>query len=91
MYPDRGGATEATFVIAATMVALALTAAYAALKARPLVVLFTFVASFFPVGFYLLLTPNGLWIGVGNLLYLLAGALIATSRVAKLRASGSHF
>ncbi len=69
-------------MLAALMIVLALAAAWASLNTKPLILLFAFVGSFVPSGFYmLLLTPSPFkWIGVGNLLYLVAGLLMLSSR-----------
>jgi hypothetical protein len=67
LYPDVYG-------VAILMSLLALLAGWAALKFKPGWLLAAFLLSFFPVGLYLLGMPGLFrWIGLGNLLYLLAG------------------
>lgn len=67
----------ASLVVAFTMVMIALFAVIASLNAHSGVLLFLFIASFFPVGLYLLgLSGWYRWIGVFNLGFLLAGLTI---------------
>jgi hypothetical protein len=75
---DQQGLTNGTYVVGGIMVALALLAAWGTLTLKPWALVLAFVASFFPVGFYLLGTP-GIFalVGVANVLYLVAGALIS--------------
>jgi hypothetical protein len=72
-YSDQRLAPD-VYGVAIFMSLLALLAGWAALKSKPGWLLVAFLLSFFPVGLYLLGTPGLFrWIGVGNLLYLLAG------------------
>ena len=72
-YSDQGLNSE-VYSVAILMSLLALLAGWAAFKFKPGWLLAAFLLSFFPVGLYLLGTPGIFrWIGVANLLYLLAG------------------
>ncbi len=74
--PDPG-----PYVMGAMMVLLSVAAAWAVLKLRTGILFLAFAASFVPVGFYVLLTPSIFkWIGVCNLLYLVAGLLMLGAR-----------
>jgi len=80
--PDQDGAAM-TYV----MVVLALTAAWASLYGKPLVLLLAFVLSFVPFGLYMLGTPGAFfWIGVADLLYLFAALLLVGARLSALGA-----
>lgn len=79
--PGRDGASGMTFVISALMIGLALAVAWASFKYAPVVLLAAFVVYFFPVGFYMMMTPDAWWIGAGNLLYLAAALLIIVGRL----------
>jgi hypothetical protein len=69
------------------MVVLALTAAWASLYGKPLVLLLAFVLSFVPFGLYMLGTPGAFfWIGVADLLYLFAALLLVGARLSALGA-----
>ncbi|MBI1877108.1 MAG: hypothetical protein HYR94_02545 [Chloroflexi bacterium] len=74
-------ATAETHWIAVIMILLALLVGWASLKYMPVLIFLAFLASFFPVGLYMLGTP-GLFraIGVGNLLYLMAVILMVIYR-----------
>jgi hypothetical protein len=83
--PGQGGTDVTTHVVVALMVVLALTAAWASLYGRPLVLVLTFLLSFVPFGLYMLGTPGVfLWIGVADLLYLLAALLLAGANLSAL-------
>jgi hypothetical protein len=73
-------AEEPTWPIA-VMILLALLAAWASLTIRPLVLCGVFFASFFPIGLYLTFTSGFLkWIGVCDVLYLVAARLMLVVR-----------
>jgi hypothetical protein len=85
--PGQGGADGMTYAIVALMVVLALMAAWASLFGKPLVLLLAFLFSFLPFGLYMLGTPGVFfWIGVADLLYLLAALLLVGSRLSALGA-----
>lgn len=66
----------------AVMMLLALTGIIAALKTRPYPMLAVFLASFVPIGFYMLWTPGIFkWIGIFNLLFLLASLLMLMEKL----------
>jgi hypothetical protein len=70
-----------SFVVSLLMALMGLFVVIAALRGHAFVLLFAFVASFFPVGFYLFGVDHWLaWAGRLNLLYLLAGALLWLGR-----------
>ena len=72
-YSDQG-LNPQVYIVVILMSLLALLAGWAAIKFKPGWLLAAFLLSFFPVGLYLLGTPGVFrWIGLGNLLYLLAG------------------
>jgi hypothetical protein len=72
-YSNQGLEAD-VYGVAILMSLLALLAGWAAVKFKPDWLLIAFMASFFPVGLYLLGTPGVFrWIGIGNLLYMLAG------------------
>ena len=69
----------ASLIVAIVMIMIALFAVIASINAHGGVLLFLFLASFFPVGLYLLgLSGWYRWIGVFNLGFLLAGLAIKT-------------
>jgi hypothetical protein len=71
-YSNQGLTTE-VYGMVSLMSLLALLAGWAAFKFKPGWLFAAFLLSFFPVGLYLLGTPGVFrWIGVANLLYLLA-------------------
>ena len=74
-------ATMETYWVAAIMILLALLVVWAILNHMPGLIFLAFLASFFPVGLYMLGTP-GLFMGIGicNLLYLTAGILMIICR-----------
>ena len=75
------GATEQTYLVAALMMALAVAGLIAGLRVRPGVVLLVAVASFVPIGLYLLGVPGIFrWIGVANVLLLVSGLLMWAGR-----------
>lgn len=75
--PDRG-----PYPVAAAMVLLALVVIWGVIADRPVPVLAAFLLSLFPVGLYFLGTPGIFaWIGVMNVFYLVAGALLVLHRV----------
>lgn len=77
----QGGRSAGTFVVAATMLALAAAGAVASIAGEPLWMGVAAAVSFCPVGFYLLLTPSVfLWIGVCNLVLLVTAVLLYRSR-----------
>lgn len=81
-YPDQGF-DLGPYAMAIIMILLAVAAAWAALHVKPLILFGAFVGSFMPAGFYVLLTPSTFkWIGVANLLYLVALLLMAGARLA---------
>jgi hypothetical protein len=83
--PGQGGADVVTHVVVALMVVLALTAAWASLYGKPLVLVLVFVPSFVPFGLYMLGTPGVFfWIGVANLLYLFAALLLVGAKLSAL-------
>jgi hypothetical protein len=79
--PGWDGASGMTFVISALMIGLALAGAWASIKYAPVVLLAVFAVSFFPVGFYIMMTPGAWWIGAGNFLYLVAALLVIVGRL----------
>ena len=83
--PGQGEADVMPHVVVALMVALALTAAWASLRGKPLVLVLAFILSFVPFGLYMLGTPGVfLWIGVADLLYLFAALVLAGARLSAL-------
>lgn len=75
------GFDSGPYVTAAMMVVLAVAAAWAVVKIKPIILLGAFVGSF-PFGLYLMGTPTVLkWTGVCNLLYLVALVLILGARL----------
>ncbi len=69
------------YVMATMMILLAAAVAWAVVNVKPLILLGAFIGSFVP-GFYVLLTPSIFkWIGVANLLYLVALLLILGARL----------
>jgi hypothetical protein len=73
-------AEEATWPVG-LMILLALLAAWASLAIRPFVLVAVFFASFFPAGLYFTFTPGFLkWIGVCDVLYLVAAGLMLVVR-----------
>ncbi len=75
---NQKGITGSTYIVGEIMVALALLAAWSAWTLKPWALVLAFAASFFPVGFYLLGSPGIFtFVGVANVLYLVAGALIS--------------
>jgi hypothetical protein len=75
------GATATTYIIATLMVLLAVIGLVAILVAKPYWVLIVALASFIPVGFYLLGTPGIFrWIGVFNVLLFVSGLLMLVGR-----------
>lgn len=71
--------TGATNVVAMLMMVLALLVVWASLRTAPRLMLWAFFFSFFvpPTGLYLLGVPHyAKWIGVCNLLYLVAAVLM---------------
>jgi len=80
--PDQGF-NLAPYATAIMMILLAVAAAWATLHVRPLILLVAFVGSFAPAGFYVLLTPSIFkWIGVADLLYLIALLFMGGARLA---------
>lgn len=72
-YSSRG-ITAGTYGVAAALSALALLVAWACVKIKPVVIFLAALVSLIPHGFYLLHTPGVFrWIGVSNMLYLVAG------------------
>ena len=70
------------YFMAVMMILLAVATVWAALNFEPLILLGTFVGSFAPAGFYVLLTPSIFkWIGVCNLLYLVALVLMVGAKL----------
>jgi hypothetical protein len=66
-----------SLVVAFAMVLIAVVAVIAAVRGQGVVLLLVFFASFFPVGAYLLTVGHWLrWIGVLDLGYAVAGALL---------------
>ncbi len=64
------------------MVLLALLVIWGVIVGKPVPVFVAFLLSFFPVGLYFLGTPGVFaWIGVLDVLYLVAGALLVLYRV----------
>jgi hypothetical protein len=78
---SREGSTGGTYVIGALMILLALAAAWGSLTARSWVLVVAFVGSFMPIGLYMLGTPGVFaFIGVANVLYLIAAIVLITDR-----------
>ena len=70
------------YAMATMMILLAAAVAWAVVNVKPLILFGAFVGSFMPMGFYVLLTPGVFsWIGVANLLYLVALLLILGARL----------
>jgi hypothetical protein len=75
------GATATSYIIAILMVLLTIIGIVAILMAKPYWVLIVALASFMPVGFYLLGTPGVFrWIGVFNVLLFVSGLLMLVGR-----------
>ena len=77
-FPSSGlTLSGASLVVAFVMIIISIFAVIAALNAHGRVLLFLFLASFFPVGLYLLGASGWYrWIGIFNLGFLLAGIAI---------------
>jgi hypothetical protein len=76
-----GGVTRGTYMVAGAMTLLALLGGAAVYKVKPYPLLGVFVASFVPVGFYMIGTPGIFkWIGVFNALFLVSGLLLLGNR-----------
>jgi hypothetical protein len=67
------------------MLVLSITAAIASYKSKPILMAFLFLASFLPVGLYLLGTPRFYLIGILNLIYLLATILLLASSLGNIK------
>ena len=83
MWVPTGGLTLSgmSFVVAFIMSSLGLLAMIAAWRSHTVVLFVVFVASFLPVGGYLMGTQHWLrWVGTVDLLFLLAGLLMWWSR-----------
>lgn len=75
------GITTGTYVVGALIIILALVAAWGSLTAKSWVLVVAFVASFMPIGLYMLGTPGVFaLIGVANVLYLIAAIVLITDR-----------
>lgn len=73
----QGGWTAGTPFVAGTMIALTAAGVVASIAGEPLWMGVVSAVSLCPVGFYLLLTPSVfLWIGVCNLILLVAAVLL---------------
>ena len=71
----------ASFLVLTALLALAIVGGLSALKGNALSVLMSFVVSFVPVGFYLLLTPGmGRWIGLLQLSQFVSATLLILGR-----------
>ena len=89
-YPTDG-ITSGTYIVGALMILLALLAAWGALTLQPLLLLLAFGGSFVPVGYYLLGTPGVFaGIGVADLGYAVAGAIMLLYPRSRTRRSGGH-
>jgi hypothetical protein len=78
---DSAPIAPRTYLMAALMIGLSCFGAVSAWKARPLRMTVAAAVSFVPVGFYALGTPGIFrFIGVSNLLLLLAGVALHESR-----------
>jgi hypothetical protein len=70
-----------TYKACGAMVLLACLGMWGVMRGQPVPVLLAFLGSFFPVGLYFLGTPGiYAWIGVLDVLYLVAGALLVLYR-----------
>ena len=67
------------------MLTLSVTAAIASYKSKPILMALIFLASFLPVGLYLLGTPRFYLVGILNLIYLLATILLFISNLRKIK------
>lgn len=70
-----------TYFIFSLMIVLSLLALYACIKVKPLVMYGAFFGSFFPIGLYLLGVPSIFkWIGIFDVLYLVAAVLMSLNK-----------
>jgi len=85
------GITSGTSLVGALMILLALLAAWGARTLQPLLLLLAFLGSFVPVGYYLLGTPGVFaFIGVADLGYAVAGAIMLLSPRSRAGGSAGH-
>ena len=73
----------AVFLISVVMLILSIAAVIASLRGHSHALVFLFVVSFFPIGFYLFTVDHWIqWIGAANIGYLLAATLMWESQEA---------